>query len=88
LRKHSRLRCHSAEEEVKVAQITEVVEEAKTEAEIILQAQVEGAAIKTKMKVQENKKLMDKRMTNPKSNVIIVRNMGTMPTNVGKNKMT
>ena len=64
------------------------MEEAKTEAEIILQAQAEGAAIRTKMKVQANNKLMDKGMTNPKSNVIIVRNMGTTPMNVGKNKVT
>ena len=64
------------------------MEEAKTKAEIILQAQAEGAAIRIKMKVQTNNKLMDKGMTNPKSNVIIVRNMGTMPMNVGKNKMT
>jgi len=40
------------------------------------------------MKVQANSKLMDKGMTNPKSNVIIVRNMGTMPMNVGKSKVT
>eukprot|EP00253_Pinus_taeda_P002992 PITA_02992 len=39
----------------------EVVEEAKTEADIILQAQAEGAAIRTKMKVQANNKLMEKR---------------------------
>ena len=86
--KHSRLKCLSAEEKAEAEQTTEVVEEAKTEADIILQAQAEGAAIRTKMKVQENSKLMDKGMTNPKSNVIIVRNMGTMPINVGKNKMT
>ena len=77
-----------AKEEVEAEQITEVVEETKTEAEIILLAQAEGAAIKTKLKVQANSKLMDKGMTNPKSNVIIVRNMGTMPMNVGKNKVT
>ena len=86
--KHSRLRCLSAKEKAEAEQITKVVEEAKTEANIILQAQAEGAAIRTKMKVQANNKLMDKGMTNPKSNVIIVRNMGTMPMNVGKNKMT
>jgi tetrahydromethanopterin S-methyltransferase subunit H len=88
LSKHSRLRCLSAKEKAEAEQITEVVEEAKTEADIILQAQAEGAAIRTKMKVQANSKLMDKGMTNPKSNVIIVRNMGTMPMNVGENKMT
>ena len=64
------------------------MEESKIEADIILQAQAEGAAIRTKMKVQTNSKLMDKGMTNPKSNVIIVRNMGTMPMNVGENKLT
>eukprot|EP00253_Pinus_taeda_P008938 PITA_08938 len=88
LSKHSRLRCPSAKEKAEAEQITEVVEEAKTEADIILQVQVEGAAIRIKMKVQANIKLMDKGMTNPKSNVIIVRNMGTMPMNVGENKMT
>jgi len=77
-----------AKEEVEAKQIIEVVEGAKTEAKIILQAQAEGAAIKTNMKVQENIKLIDKGMTNPKSNVIIVRNMGTTAMNVGKNKMT
>lgn len=77
-----------AKEEVEAEQITEVVEEAKTEAEIILQAQAEGAAIRTKLKVQANSKLMDKGMTNPKSNVIIVKNLGTTPMNARKNKMT
>eukprot|EP00253_Pinus_taeda_P009615 PITA_09615 len=88
LSKHSRLKYLSAKGKVEAEQITEVVEEAKTEANIILQAQAEGAAIRTKMNVQANNKLMDKGMTNPKSNVIIVRNRGTMPMNVGKNKMT
>ena len=86
--KHSRLRCLLAKEEVEAEKITEVVEEAKTEATIILLAQAEGAAIITKMKVQANNKLMDKGMTNPKSNVIIVRNMGNMPMNVRKSKVT
>jgi len=56
-----------AKEEAEAEQITEVVEEAKTEAEIWA---------------------LCKGMTNPKSNVIIVRNMGTTQMNVGKNKMT
>eukprot|EP00253_Pinus_taeda_P022846 PITA_22846 len=60
LSKHSRLRCLLANEKVEAEQITEVVEEAKTKAEIILQAQAEGAVIRTKMKVQANNKLMDK----------------------------
>ena len=77
-----------AEAEVEAEKITEVEEEAKTEAEIILLAQAEGAAIRTRMKVQANNKLMDKGMINPKSNVIIARNMGTMPMNIGKSKMT
>eukprot|EP00253_Pinus_taeda_P021236 PITA_21236 len=88
LSKHSKLRCLSTKEKAEAEKITEVVEEAKIEADIILQAQAEGAAIRTKMKVQAKSKLMDKGMKNPKSNVIIVRNMGTMPMNVGKNKMT
>ena len=48
------------EVEVMAEKIIEVKEEAKTEAKIILLAQAEGAAIRTKMKVQENNKLMDK----------------------------
>eukprot|EP00253_Pinus_taeda_P023366 PITA_23366 len=59
LSKHSRLRCLSAKEKVEVEKITEVVEEAKTKADIIVQAQAEGDAIKTKMK--ENKNDMNSR---------------------------
>ena len=48
--------------------------------------------IKAKAKAAANKvdtnMLMDKGMTNPMSNVIIARNMGIMPMNVGKRKMT
>ena len=62
--------------------------EAKTEAETTLQVRVEGAIMRTRMKAQANIKLMDKGMINPKSNFIIARNMGTMPMNVGKRKMT
>ena len=40
------------------------------------------------MKAQANNKLMEKGMINPKSSVIIARNMSTVPMNVGKNKMT
>eukprot|EP00253_Pinus_taeda_P014005 PITA_14005 len=54
LSKHSRLRCLSAKEKVEVEKITEVVEEAKTKADIIVQAQAEGDAIKTKMKEKKN----------------------------------
>ena len=32
--------------------------------------------------------LMDKGMKNPMSNVITVKNMGIMPMNVGRNRMT
>ena len=53
-----------------------------------MQVQVEGAAIRTRMKARANVKLMEKGTINPKSNVIIVRNMGTIPMNVGKRKMT
>eukprot|EP00253_Pinus_taeda_P011762 PITA_11762 len=73
LSKHSRLRCLSTKEKVEAEQITEVVEEAKTEADIILQAQAEGAAIRTKMKGQANSKLMDKDK-NPK-NVLLTCNI-------------
>ena len=55
---------------------------------------MEGATIKirTKAKVAASKeekiKHMDKGMINLKSNVIITRNMGTMPMNIRKIKMT
>ena len=77
-----------AEGEVMAEKIIEVEAEAKTEADLILLTQVEGAAIRTRMKAQAKIKHMDKGMTNLKSNVIIVRNMGIMPMNVGKRKMT
>eukprot|EP00253_Pinus_taeda_P011289 PITA_11289 len=50
---NSRLRCLSAKEKAEAEQITEVVEEAKVEADIILQAQAEGAAIRTKICKQQ-----------------------------------
>ena len=77
-----------AEAKVKAEQTTKEEAEAKTEEETALQACVEGATIRTRMKAQANINLMDKGMINPKSNVIIARNMGTMPMNVGKIKMT
>jgi len=50
---------------------------------------VRATANATASKVDINTNmLMDKGMTNPMSNVIIARNMGTMPMNVGKRKMT
>ena len=66
----------------------EVEAEAKTKEGTILLVQAEGSSIRTRMKVQENSELMDKGMINPKSSVIIARNLGIMPMNVGKRKMT
>lgn len=40
------------------------------------------------MKAQVNTKHKDKGMTNPKSNVIIVKSMDIIPMNVERNKMT
>lgn len=77
-----------AEAEVKAEQTTEKEAETKIEEETALQVRVEGATIRTRMKAQANIKLMDKGMINPKSNVIIARNIGTMLMNVGKIKMT
>ena len=78
-----------AKVEVEEDQITEEDEEAHREVEeIALQAQVEGAAIRIKVKAQANTKHKDKGMKNPKSNVIIVKSMGIMPMNVERNKMT
>lgn len=53
-----------------------------------LQAQVEGAATRIKEKDEDIDKHMDKGMTNPESNVIIVKSMGIMQMNVEINKMT
>ena len=63
---------------------------------IALHIHMEGATVRiratanaTTSKVDINTNmLMEKGMTNPMSNVIIARNMGTMPMNVGKRKMT
>ena len=77
-----------AKANVKAKQTTEEEAEAKTEEETVLQVRVEGAEIGTRMKAQANIKLMDKGMINPKYSVIIARNMGTMPMNVGKKKIT
>ena len=89
----SRPRCLLEEEEVNVEEEEEV--EAKTEEEeIALHIHMEGATVRIKAmakvaasKVDTNM-LMDKGMTNPMSNVIIAKNMGTMQINVGKIKMT
>ena len=75
-----------AEAEVKEEQTREEEVEAKTEEETALEVRVEGETIKTRVKAQANSKLMDKGMINPKSNVIIARNMGITPMNVGKKK--
>ena len=89
----SRPRCLQEEEEVKVKEEEEA--EAKTEVEgTALHIHMEGATVRiramanaTASKVETNMR-MDKGMTNPISNVIIVRNMGTMPMKVEIRKMT
>ena len=91
----SRPRCLQEEEEVKAKKEEEA--EAKTDVEgTTLHIHMEGATVKvratakaTASKVDINTNmLMDKGMTNPMSNVIIARNMGTMPMNVERSKMT
>ena len=91
----SRPRCFQEEEEVKEKEEAEA--EVRIEVEgTTLHIHMEGATIKframtnaTAIKVDINTNmLMDKGMTNPMSNVIIARNMGTMPMNVGTRKMT
>ena len=92
----SRSKCPLEKEKVNAEQNTEekVEAKAKTEEGTTLQIQVEGAAtkIRIKAKAAANKvdkiKHMDKVMINPKSNVIIVRSMGIMPMNVGRNRVT
>ena len=92
----SRPKCSLEEEEVKVEEIIEenLEAEAKTEVEETVQKMLkEGAAIKirTKAKVAASKgdrnMPMDKGMINPMFNVIIVKNMGIMQMNVGRNNM-
>ena len=91
----SRPKCPLEEEEVKAVETREEEAEAKTEEEeTTLHFHMEGATIiiiaKAKVvasKVDTNM-LMEKGMKNPMSSVIIERNMGTMPMNVGKRKMT
>ena len=89
----SRPRCLLEEEEVKAKEEEEA--EAKTEKEeTSLHIHMEGATVRIKVmanattiKVDTNM-LKDKGMTNPMSNVIIAKNMGTMPMNVKRSKMT
>ena len=69
--------------------ITEEKEESHRQVEeTALQAQVEGATTRIKVKAQARLNHMEKSMINPKSNVIIVKIMGIMPMNVERNKMT
>ena len=82
------------EEEVKAEETKEEEAEAKTEVEGTVQQMLKEEAalqIRTKAKAAANKVdnvvLKDKGMKNPMSNVIIVKNMGTMPVNVGRNSM-
>ena len=89
----SRPRCLQEEEEVEAKEEEEA--EAKIELEgTILHIHMEGATVKiratiiaTTSKVDTNMR-MDKGMTNTMSNVIIARNMGIMPMNVERSKMT
>ena len=92
----SRPKCPLEEEEVKVDQTTEEKEEAeaKTNKETCLQVQVEGAAIKVRIKSKattskvDKIKHMEKGMINPNSSIITVRSMGIMPISVGRNRVT
>ena len=89
----SRPKCLQEEEEVKAKEEEEV--EVRTGVEgTALHIHMEGATVKIRVtanaiasKVDTNMR-MDKGMTNPMSNVIIARNMGTMPMNVERSKMT
>ena len=91
----SRTKCLLEEEEVKAEEEEEA--EAKTKEEgIALHIHMEGLTVRitatanviaSKVDINTNM-LMDKGMTNPMSNVIIARNMGTMRTNVERRKMT
>ena len=75
----SRHKFHLVKVEAEEDHMLEEEEEAHIEVEeTTLQAKVEGATIIIKVKAQSNTKHKDKCMTNPKSNVIIVKNMGIM----------
>ena len=85
---------HLEEEEIKAEEAREEEAEAKTEVEETVQQMLKGEAtiqIRTKAKETANKEdnimLKDKGMKNPMSNVIIVKNMGIMPVNVGRSSM-
>ena len=92
--KPSRPRCPLEEEEVKAEETREEEAEAKTKVEEIAHKILKEEAaiqIRTKAKAAANKvdniMLKDKGMKNPMSNVIIVKNMGTMQMNVGRSSM-
>ena len=86
----SRPRCLLEEEEVKAEEEEEA--EAKTEEGTTLHIHMERAIVRIKATAKETSSkvdtnmLMDKGMKNPMSNVIIAKNMGSMPMNVGKAK--
>ena len=89
----SRPRCLLEDEEVKEEEEEEA--EAKTEEEeTTLHILMEGTAIRIKAKAKattnkvDNNMFMEKGMTNPMSSVIIAKNMGIMPMNLGESKIT
>ena len=82
------------EEEVKAEETREEEAEARTEVEGTVQQMLKEEAaiqIRTKAKAAANKEvnimLRDRGMKNPMSNVIIAKNMGTMPMIVGRSSM-
>ena len=89
----SRPRCILEEEEVKAEEEEETEVKTKEE-ETTLHIHMEGEAIRIKATAKATASkvdtimLMDKGMKNLMSNVIIAKNMGTMPMSVGKRKMT
>ena len=84
----SRHKFHLVKVEVEEYQIIEEEEEAHTEVEeAALQAQMEGATIKIKVKAQAKIKHKVKGMINLKFNVIIVRSMVIMQINVERSNM-
>ena len=89
----SRLEFLLEEEKVKAEEEEEAETKTKEEGTTI-HIHMEGATVRvtamakaTASKVDTNMR-MDKGMTNPMSNVIIARNMGTMLMNVERSKMT
>ena len=84
----SRPRCPLDEEEVKAKETREEEAESKTEVEEKIQQMLkEGAAIQISITAKaaskvDSRMIKDKGMTNPMSNVIIVKNMVIMLMNV------